>query len=152
MPERGAGEKQSRMCSGDRTPCKDYNISDNEKFWCFAEPWRCFASASSDFRHQITELNEWWHVMSSRWSDKNKCIHGYTFRLRSLVSHTSTNGVICNHRGFHGGILASRKCLFNNQLKVSQAASLQEECLHRGAFWEREKGGERFIVGERRER
>lgn len=32
---------------------------------------------------------------------------------------------------------------------MSQAVSLQEECLHRGAVCEGEKGGERFIVGER---
>lgn len=49
---------------------------------------------------------------------------------------------IYNHRGFHGGMLMSRKCLFNNQLKVSQAASLQQECLHRG-----EKGGRKIHRG-----
>lgn len=30
-----------------------------------------------------------------------------------------------SHSSFDGGIHTSRKCLFNNQLKVSQAASLQ---------------------------
>lgn len=72
---------------------------------------------------------------------RNKHIHIWTIGKRH--SH--------NHRGFHGGILMSRKCLFNNQLKVSQAASLQEECLHRGALWRGERGREIHRGGERGE-
>ncbi len=40
----------------------------------------------------------------------------------------------------------SRKCLFNNQLKVSPTASLQEECLHR-SFLKRGKRGRKIHHG-----
>lgn len=69
-----------------------------------------------------------------------------------LFCLTHMHTVIYNHRGFHGGMLMSRKCLFNNQLKVSQAASLQEECLHRGKRGRKiHRGGEKREIERKKE-
>lgn len=58
-------------------------------------------------------------------------------RQEQTLTHARTsNRTITGH---HGGILFSRKCLFNKQLKESQAASLQEECLHSRAVGKTER-------------
>lgn len=46
-----------------------------------------------------------------------------------------------SHSSFDGGIHTSRKCLFNNQLKVSQAASLQGNVYTEELSEESKKGG-----------
>lgn len=56
-------------------------------------------------------------------------INIWTPYLPSCWRKTHSHTFPCNYIGFHGGILFNRKCLFNNKLKVSQAASLQEECV-----------------------
>lgn len=66
--------------------------------------------------------------------------------LTLLLGKTHSYTFTCNYIGFHGGILFSRKCLFNNQLKVSQAASLQEECALWGPVGER-KGEKDSLCG-----